>query len=673
MANIKINCFVMKKYHLLLLYGLLSLGSISCKEDSLKEEEEKEEIREGIFTNVGAQLTATTLQASDFVQDANGNEFAYTVVSGKPGHLVGYDMKARRVVADLELVGANGSTAMTASTDHWLYIGGNNAHLYRTRPGSQTVEDLGLVLSGQTTISDLVAGKDGEVFGGTYPGGKVFRYHPSTGFTDVANGAVVSGESYARSLVYHAPTNKLLIGVGAHARLVELNLATKAKKQILPSQYFDQEFVYYMGLAAGYADGDRLLAWVTSPNQRKTLVYNLSTGLVEQTLETIDAQSVVKSPTTNLTYYTANNKLYSHDLSKPGQAPTFIADCYEAKDMRWGKDGTLHILTKYSQVRWYNPASGNITTVKFEVPPQPYDIQTIVTGPDGRIWSSGYLAGGNAAYDPTNDKVTQYSGLGQAEGMTVQGDNIYFGIYSGAQFYVYDTKRPWNSNSGNPKSLGRIEGQDRPFAGVSVEGAGKLYFGTVPGYGKLGGALVEYTANTNQLKSYVDVVNNQSIISLVNVGGLVIGGTTISGGLGVSPVAGEAKLFGWDASANIKTFEAVPVPGAWAITALVNGPDGNIWGMADGTLFVFDPVQKKVVTTHKYYNIAGTPTHIWRNAFLVFHPSGYLYATFNGNFYRIDPKTMKETLLKSGVGLLAMDKQGRLYTRDEHVLWRYRP
>ncbi|RKD12905.1 hypothetical protein BCY91_11075 [Pelobium manganitolerans] len=643
----------------------------SCKKEATKSLKVPEPSA-GIFTNVGPQLTATTLQESAFAQDVSGKEYAYSVISGKPGHLVGYNMESGKIEVDLELGDADGSIAMVF-TDNWLYIAANNAHLYRTRPGTNTLEDLGLVLPGQSTIMDLVAGKDGEVYGGTYPGARVFRYHPQSGFSDVGGGAVVAGESYVRSLAYQESTNKLYCGIGSHAALVVIDLATKAKKNILPSTYNRQEFVYYMGLAEGYATGDRLFAWVTSPEKRVTLIYNLNTETVEETLGTTDAHSLIKAPNSNLAYYTAENKLYSKDLNTPAQPATAITDCYEAKDMRWGKDGTLHILTKYSQVRRYNPATGQIVTVKYEVPPQPYDIQTLITGPDGRIWSSGYLAGGNAAYDPVADKVVQYAGLGQAEGMTVQGDNIYFGIYPAANFYVYDTKRPWNVSQGNPRNLGKIEGQDRPFAGASVADKGKLFFGTVPGYGKLGGALVEYTVSSGKLESYTGVVENQSVVSLLNYKGIIIGGTSISGGLGVSPSAPEAKLFAWSVDGKAKLYEITPVTKAWAITSLMLGPDEKIWGMADGTLFVFNPETKEVERTKKYYDLTGTPSHIWRNAFMLMHPNGNIYATFNSKFYKINANTLEASVLKEGVGLLAMDKQGRLYMRAAQNLWRYKP
>ncbi len=660
------------RYFLLNIFIATSLIFVGCKKAPVRSIIPTEPTGEGIFTNVGPQLTATTLQESAFAQDSLGNEYAYSVVSGKPGHLVGYNMQTGSIIADLALGSADGSIAMV-STDNWLYIAGNDARLYRTRPGSKSLENLGLVLPGQSTIQDLVAGKEGEIFGGTYPGGRVFRYHPRDGFSDINNGAIVDGESYVRSVVYQKTSNKLYIGVGAHAALVEFDLTTKAKKNILPSQYNDQEFVYYMGLAEGYASGDRLLAWVTSPDQRVTLVYNLKTGAIEQTLGTIDAYSVIKSPTTELSYYTAGNKLYAQDFSNPNATAKMITDCYDAKDMRWGKDGNLHILTKYSQVRRYNPTTGQITTIKYEVPPQPYDIQTIVTGPDGKIWSSGYLAGGNASYDPTTNASVQYSGLGQAEGMTAHGDNIYFGIYPAASIFVYDTKKPWNASGGNPKLLGKVTGQDRPFAGASVPEKDKIFFGTVPGYGKLGGALVEYSVANNSFENYVNVVQDQSVVSLINHRGKVFGGTSISGGLGISPSANEAKLFAWNVDSKTKEYEIVPVAGAWAITGLTTGPDGKIWGMADGTLFIFNPDTKKVDNVKKYYDLKGTPTHIWRNAFLQTHANGKVYATFNSAFYQIDPASLELTVLKEGVGLLAMDKQGRLYTRSAQNLFRFKP
>ncbi|WP_205500077.1 hypothetical protein [Rufibacter psychrotolerans] len=656
-----------------LLYSLgIAFLLVSCKTTSVQETAQKAAPKMGTFTNHGVQLTSANLQASSFVQAPDGTEFAYSIVRGKPGHLTGYNMQTKQVVVDLEIKTAEGAIDMVPSTDNWLYIGASNGHLYRTRPGSQEMEDLGVALPGTAEVLNLTPGKDGEIFGGTYPTGKIFRYHPKDGFTDVA-GQIVAGESYVRSMAYQHSTGKLYAGVGSHAHLIEVDPKAGTKKELLPEKYFGREFVYYLGIAEGVAGGDRMLGWVTDAKDRETLVYNLRTDKIEQVIPSLDANTLIKSNTTDDVYYTASNTLYRHNLTKVGEKPVAIAPCAEAKHMRWAKDGKLHVINRYGEIKKYDPRTGDITTEKIEVAPQPYGIQTLITGPDGRIWSSGFLLGGNAAFDPKTQKSTRYQGMGQAEGMLAFGNNIYFGIYPKARIYHYDAAKPWNASKDNPRLIGNVEEQDRPFAATGLADKNKLYFGTIPGYGKLGGALIEYDVATDKLQPFANVVPDQAVASLVYHNGLVWGGTTIFGGLGAKPTQKEGKVFAWDPVKKEKIAEFSPVPGTLAITCLVNGLDGKIWGFADGIIFAFDPKTQKVEKTKKLFQISENPTHIWRLGFLEFHPSGQVYGAANGEFFRLDPATMEITVLKKGVGLLAMDKNGVLYTRDSENLWSYRP
>ncbi len=627
----------------------------------------------GTFTNLGVQLTSTNLQASLFAQGVDGKEYAYVVVRGKPGHLIGYDIDLKKVVADIEIKIADGAIDMATSSDNWLYIGASNGHLYRTRPGSQELEDLGRALTDTGEIMEMTAGSDGEVFGGTYPKGKVFRYHPKDGFSEVGNGRMIESENYVRSVAYQHKTATVFAGVGSHAHLVAVDTKTGKKEELLPEKYWDQEFIYYMGVAEGLDGGDRLLAWLTSTKERKTLVYNLSTRKIEQIIESLDANSIVKSLNSNDVYFTSVGKLYKNDLTKIGQKSVLLGDCSEAKDMRWGKDGLLHILTKYGEIKKYDPKSNQFFEEKIKIPAQPYGIQTMITGPDGKIWSSGYLFGGNAVYDPVSGKSIQLGGLGQAEGMVNYKNSIYFGIYPKARFYVYDTEKPWNAKAENPGMVGTADEQDRPFAAAALTDKEQVYFGTISGYGKLGGALVAIDVKTNNVETFNEVVKDHSVASLIYNKGIVWGGTTIFGGLGVSPTQKEAKLFAWNPEKKTKVFEFVPVPGTMAITCLTGGPNGKIWGLADGVIFVFNPKTRKVEKTHKLFDIAKNPTHIWRVGFLTLHPSGLMYGTANGDFFSVNPRNMKVTILKKGVGLLAVDPAGILYVRDSENLWSYKP
>src|SRR5690606_15318454 len=141
----------------------------------------------------------------------------------------------------------------------------------------------------------------------------------------------------------------------------------------------------------------------------------------------------------------------------------------------------------------------------------------------------------------------------------------YFGNYPKARFNVYDTSAEWSIKDKNPKQVGSVHGQDRPFGALAVPSLNKVFFGTVPEYGINGGALVEIDGTTDNIVSHGEVVQKQSVITLAFQDNMLVGGCSIWGGLGIQPVEKEAKLFVWDPVKKQKVFEVVPVPGAKAI------------------------------------------------------------------------------------------------------------
>lgn len=623
------------------------------------------------FVNHGPQLTATMIQGSIFVNDEKGAELVYTVARGEPAQLLGYSVKTKKLVFQKALPKSDGAWDMAQASDGNLYVPGAAGNLFKHKPGTQKLEDLGVALTGQTYLWNLVAGKDGEVFGATYPGCRVFRYHPKDGFSDVGKGPLVQGENYVRSLAYHKSTGILYAGVGSHAHLVAINPTTGEKKEILPAKYKDREFVYGLEIVPGNDGNDRLLALLTADNI--TLVYNLNTKQVEQEIEGMDMKTVISSVDKEV-FYTSKMNLMAFDPSKSADlAKQLTADVGSANAFNWGKDKKLYYLTAMANLVQYDPSTKNSTSTKLAIPPQPIPIQSILVGPDQRIWTGGYLAGGHATFDPVTKKNTKYVGLDQTEGMAVQGNNIYFGIYPKGRFYVYNTQLKWDVAKDSPRKIGQIEGQSRSFAVLSIPEKSKVYFGMIPEYGKLGGALITYDAVKDELKAFEQVVPQQAIASLIQDKEVVIAGTTVSGGLGVKASAKEAVLFGWDINTNTKTFELVPVPGAAAITCLIRMSEDVIWGMADGRLFVFNPQTKKVSSVQKLYDYPPLGSHIWRSAFLVKHPNGQVYGTDNGVLFKIDPVTKAVTQLAKEAGLLVMDKKGTLYFKRKTELWSYTP
>ncbi|WP_266202726.1 ligand-binding sensor domain-containing protein [Pontibacter kalidii] len=628
----------------------------------------------GKYKNLGPQVYASLIQGSVFADDAAGKSYAYTVVRGRPAHFVGYSLDPLKLVVDAALPETDGSWDVEVSTDGIVYIAAANGVLFQHVPGTDAVTSLGIVLPGEKVIWDLAAGKDGEIFGGTYPGCRVFRYHPKDGFSDVGRGPLVEDENYVRSVTYHRETGKIYAGIASHSAMVELDPKTGEKKQLLPDQDRDQEAIYHINLVHGLKGGDRVFGWLTGPTERVTTIYNLKTRKFEAYMPTMDVKSIIKAPKGSKVYYTAGKKLYEIDYAAKVPEPKELASTEgETKTVRWGKNGMLYLLTGSKHIHTFNPKTGHLTTEKVDIPGQPIDIQSIGIGPDGLVWSGGYLAGGHATYNPKTGENRQLPGLDQTEGLANLGTEIYFGIYAKARLYAYDTQKPWDLKQNNPRLLGQIKGQDRPFAVLGLEKLNKVLFGTVPGYGQLGGALVAYDVAADKLETITNLIPDQSIVSLVEAGDLVIGGTSIFGGLGGKPTQAEAKVFGWDPVRKQKTFELVPVPGAMAITGLMKGPDGHIWGFADGDLFVLDVAKCSVISTHRLFEIHTRPSHIWRSAFMMTHPSGVVYASVNGRFLKIDPHTMQMTQLEENVGMPVMDEQGKLYFKRGMDLWLYEP
>ncbi len=630
------------------------------------------QINSGTLVNLGPQITMTTVQSAVFLKDGKGNDLLYTVVRGLPAHLAGYDLKTNNLVADIPLDKMDGAWGTAVSTDGTFYAGGGGGHLYRYTPGASAAQDLGLPLGTETYIWDLIPGEDGEIFGASYPGCRVFRYHPKDGFTDVGKGPIVPGENYVHGIAFNKETGKIYAGIGSHARLLELDIASGKKREMLPEKYHNQAFVYDVRLIKDLPGGDRLLATITDVG--KTLTYNLKTGLLEKEQDKFNIRSAVKSAEGNKVFYGDDVNYFSVDPTAPGESPQLLGRSAGILASQWMSPDILYMFNRRGELIKYNSISNTSSSVSLKIPPQPISINAVSVGPDGKIWTGGYLSGSNAAFDPATGKSMEYRGMSQTEGVTLHGPVMYFGIYPHGRLYRYDTTKPWNTGDNNPKMIAKIPEQSRFFAGTALSEQNKIFFGSVPEYGLLGGSLVEYDVLTEKIETFNDVVPKLSIVSLVNSGGDVFGGTSVWGGLGVQPDKNEASLFVWDPVQKKKTFEVIPVENAKAITFLMNGPDGNIWGVADGILFIFNPVTQKIVSKHLVYEVSEErkAKNIWHEVSMVIHPSGDIYGTGGGKLFKIDPITKSVTTILSPASKLTMERNGTFYFSRGKDLWQYK-
>ena len=624
------------------------------------------------FKNHGPQVFAAAIQGSHFLKGTDGKDYVFTVVRGVPARLVGYEVETGKNIVNSPLNGTDGSWDMEVSSDNIVYMTGNGK-MYAYTLGDTEVKDLGLTLPNQKVVWDLVAGKNGKIYGGTYPDCQVYEYDPKTGFKDIGGGAIQAGENYVRSVAYDAKKDKIYSGIGSHAAFVELDLKTKAKINILADQDKDHEFVYDMELIADVKGGDRIIAWLNSAKGVETIIYNLKTKKYEKRFSSVEVKSIAKKDGSDVIYYTSGGKIYMLDFADKDLEPKILASIEgRGRAGYMDKDGNYKVLTNSHKVFTIDTKSGKIRNeILLDIPKAPISIQTIFWGPDEKVWVSGYLAGNHGTYDPATDEHKDYLGLHQTEGMNSLGDKIYFGNYTHAELFSYDVTQSWSTSKGNPKFLGAIKGQDRPFAVLPLANEKEVLFGTVPAYGQLGGAITHLDVATDTFVTYNNIIPNQSIVSLIEIDGKVIGGSTISGGLGAIPTASRGKIFEWD-SENKKVLWTDSIDNHWSITGLFKGPDNGLWGFADGTLFKYDLSSKKVVYKKEVYKYDTYPSHIWRNGLAVSHKNGLIYFTLTDKLYSFNPKNKELKHLKDNASLITQG-DGKVYFREGVDLWSYTP
>lgn len=605
------------------------------------------------ITPVGDPVHNLTVYGAVF-----GEARGYVVTRGNPGAVSVVDTATAKVTATYELPGATGSWGGVTLPDGTAYIPAD-AKLFRYRPGTDRVEDLGVPVPGETTA--WRAATDGrQVFVGTYPGGKLYSFdHASGRIRDY--GQVLPGEQYARSVAVSG--DKVYVGLGTVAKLAEVDIRTGARREIaLPEPYRSETFVYDLNAARGH-----LIA--RTANSNRMLVYDLTRRAWEADLGTGKGVDASPADADGTIYYVAGDgRLTGYNLRTGERRTTDRAGMGSARGFGWAElddpayPGRTLVTADFSgNLTYFNPRTGASKVRPTGVPGRPSQLQTIQTGPDGKIYASAYPSGGLSSYDPATGTIAENPVIGQVEGFASWGTKLYAGVYPGAHLFELDPSRPIVRGS-NPREFAALtsDHQDRPFA---ITGAGdRLAVGTIPDYGRLGGALTLVDPETGAKEVHRDVVPEQSVTALTYQGGLIYGGTSIWGGLGTTPTQTEAKLFAFDPATGTKVWESAAVPGEKAVTALVPGPDGHLWGGTSGTLFEFDPATRTVLRTIEIVPFDWNVDHVWRSVHLAFAPDGALCGNFRSTIACVDTDTgAVDELVTDADDVWTMGTDGTIY------------
>ncbi len=329
------------------------------------------------------------------------------------------------------------------------------------------------------------------------------------------------------------------------------------------------------------------------------------------------------------------------------------------------------------------PGTGEVRRITFDYTSEGAGITSLVAGPDGRIYASTCHPMHFVAYDAERDRLEDWGpvprvGEGNYCAMAVQGPYVFGAAYSGAWFYQYDTRRPWNNETGddpNPRLVARFEGDiARPRACLAHPDGRHALMSGFAGYGMCGGGLGIYDLETGRtsLITHEDVVPYQSTITLKALpDGDLIGGTSVSTPGGGHPQAEEGVLYVMDWATREVIFQTAPVSGAPEVFSIEVGPDGLVYGLTTGSqFFVFDPATRKVVHREDMSEYGGLPRCTLTNG-----PDGDLYAAFAKAIVRIEPGTFDHERLATPpqpITAGTVIHRGRLYFASQSHLWSYR-
>lgn len=601
-----------------------------------------------------------------------GEPVAYFTAAGNPAIFHVVALGDYRLKESYPLPGASRSWSHTIAPDGTVYIGGvgsggGSAHLYRYDPEHSSMEDLGVAIAGHNFIWALTSDETGKIYGGTWEGSHVFRYDPETAeFRDY--GALDPAEDRVRTVAWH--DGFLYAGTGTiNGRVWKLDPVTGEKERIeLPrrpeyEKYFDQmTTVYHIDVV-----GDVLFMFF-SLDERYMLAYDLKKKeWWDEVYSDVRGGLMGVASADEKTYYVYTRSaidaidMKTHRVRKLEGAGGIFRGAKWVNLPDLEVDGAVLATVNYNgSIGLSLPETGWRAIWPSLAETQANPVQALELGPDNMFYVSGYMGSLGGRIDPKTGESRTFR-IGQAEGIGSLGTKVFWGVYPHAEIMVVETTGKLEA-----KRVFEIgHKQDRPFRITS--GDGKLFVGTIPGYGQLGGALSVYDPEASEeerVNVFPNIIPNHSIVGLAWHEGRIYGSTSIHGGLGSHPVAEKGKVFIWDLEdEEIVLSRELEIPGSGThglISGISIGPDGRIWGGVNGTVFVLDPETLAVVRYQVIYPDV-TQHGRWRPVHFRWGNDGLLYCNLADRITVINPETLEHVSAGVSSGLMTLGPDGNVF------------
>lgn len=138
------------------------------------------------------------------VGQQDGRNVMYTTVNGTPSVFNVIDLENYKLIDSFVLEGVNQTWVHEVAKDGTAYIGtnGDKPTLWVYSPVKKQVEKL-VTLDGESSIWSLITDENNNVYAGTFPGGKVYKYNPTTReLKDFGRMVGNVAQEYVRSIAY---------------------------------------------------------------------------------------------------------------------------------------------------------------------------------------------------------------------------------------------------------------------------------------------------------------------------------------------------------------------------------------------------------------------------------------------------------------------------------------
>ena len=641
------------------------------------------------FSYLGTPVTSQIpSQAAHGIED--DRHVSYQLFKGTPES----DTPATFAVTDVETgeqlftcasEGSEHARNLDIATDGRVYWGSYyDSKLWRYDPGTQECEDLGPISdSGDNDHAFGVApGPDGSMFLGVYPDTRLYQVDPETDEIELLQQDIAPTSSYIHGIAYDEASDSVYVGTGGQVpEIWRIDDGGRGEKTLVASEE-NAPGISDGATTVGRMDlvGDRIFAQIGL----RLLVMDLDGNIVhwdaEQTryyfghhaIEGAAEGEVIFSTEgwDLLIYDTATDTVRSSGITIGGYLSNGIIDDSSGTPLLYGTSavGVFVADLETGELLSENP-------IDFA---QPTLIQKVLNGPDGSIWASGYMVG-LAEVDKTGAEHGATLQRGQYESSVVRDGKLYLGAYGHAKLEVIDpaTYDPADTATVTQLYESQHQGQDRPHGLDHNPDRDEIYMGAVALYGQTQGGLAIWDGATGEHVWLTEEIGaDENIVSVASneTDGLVYLGSTVDGGLGSDPsgnTAGKLIVFDPETRTVAETMDPAGEERE-GITGLMVDDDGLVWGVAEQSLFAYDPATGESEVRGSVGGQYAEGTTYWaygnvsRSA-----ADGRIYVTAGGRFSVHDPTTGETTQIATGVGWSTTDDAGDVFVSAGPHLFRY--